>query len=77
MERLKALFRQSEFHALLFCGSLLMLTWPVVSFSDVNRLQTMFVYLFLAWGMIVLLLFLVSRSLDDGNGSDDTESGNK
>ena len=24
MERLKALFRQTEFHALLFCGSLLL-----------------------------------------------------
>jgi hypothetical protein len=77
MERLKALFRQSEFHALLFCGSLLLLTWPVVSFSDVNRIQTMFVYLFLAWGVIVLLLFLVSRSLGTGNGSDGGESGNR
>jgi hypothetical protein len=77
MERLKALFRQTEFHALLFCGSLLLLSWPVVSFSDVNRLQTMFVYLFLAWAAIVLLLFLVSRSLDTGDGSDDTESGNR
>jgi hypothetical protein len=77
MDRLKALFRQSEFHALLFCGSLLLLTWPVVSFSDVDRIQTMFVYLFLAWGVIVLLLFLVSRSLDTGNESDGTESGNR
>jgi len=77
MERLKALFRQSEFHALLFCGSLLLLTWPVVSFSDVDRLQTMFAYLFLAWGVIVLLLFLVSRSLDTRNGSDGAEGGNK
>ncbi|MBI4962047.1 MAG: hypothetical protein HY913_02105 [Desulfomonile tiedjei] len=77
MERLRILFRQREFHALLFCGSLVLLSWPLVSFSDVNRLQTMFVYLFLAWAAIVLLLFLVSRSLDAGNGSDDTESGSK
>jgi hypothetical protein len=77
MERLKALFRQTEFHVLLFCGSLLLLTWPLVSSSDVDRIQTMFVYLFLAWGVIVLLLFLVSRSLDTGNESDGTESGNR
>jgi len=77
MERLKTLFRQTEFHGLLFFCSLLLLSWPVVSFSDVNRLKTMFVYLFLVWGVIVLLLFLVSRSLFTGNGPEDTEGGNK
>ena len=77
MERLRALFQQTEFHALLFCVSLVLLGWPVVSFSDVNRLQVMFVYLFLAWAAIVILLFLVSRSLEAGEGSDDTETGNK
>ena len=77
MERLRALFQQTEFHVLLFCVSLVLLGWPVVSFSDVNRLQVMFVYLFLAWAAIVILLFLVSRSLEAGEESDDAESGNK
>jgi hypothetical protein len=77
MERLRALFQQTEFHVLLFCVSLVLLGWPVVSFSDVNRLQVMFVYLFLAWAAIVILLFLVSRSLEVGEESDDADSGNK
>jgi hypothetical protein len=77
MERLRALFQQTEFHVLLFCVSLVLLGWPVVSFSDVNRLQVMFVYLFLAWAAIVILLFLVSRSLEAGEESDDADSGNK
>jgi hypothetical protein len=77
MQRLRALFQQTEFHVLLFCVSLVLLGWPVVSFSDVNRLQVMFVYLFLAWAAIVILLFLVSRSLEAGEESDDANSGNK
>ena len=77
MERLRALFQQTEFHVLLFCASLVLLGWPLVSFSDVNRLQVMFVYLFIAWAAIVILLFLVSRSLEAGEESDDAESGNK
>jgi len=63
MRRFKTLFRQKEFHVLLFCVSLFLFGWPVVSFSDIERLQTMFIYLFVFWGLIVLLLYLVSRSL--------------
>jgi hypothetical protein len=65
MERLRELFRQREFHLLLFCLSIVLLSWPLVSFSDVERLKTMFVYLFLGWAVIIVLLLAVSNSLRD------------
>jgi hypothetical protein len=65
MERLRDLFRQREFHLLLFCLSIVLLSWPLVSFSDLERLKTMFVYLFLVWAAIIVLLLAVSRSLGD------------
>jgi hypothetical protein len=63
MERLGALLRQKEFHALLFCLCVVLMNWPFVEFSDVGRLKAVFIYLFLAWSFIIFLLFLVSRSL--------------
>lgn len=65
MERLKSLLRQPEFRILLFFVSLVLFSWPVVNFSDLKRLDIMFVYLFLAWGAVILVLYLVGRSLDD------------
>lgn len=74
MERLKGLLRQKEFHILLFFLSLFLFGWPVVEFSDVARLEAMFVYLFAAWSVVILLLYLVGRSLDE---SDESEQGDK
>ncbi len=65
MERLRHLLKQREFHMLLFCLSIVLVSWPLVSFSDVERLKAMFAYLFLVWGLIIVLLFAVSRCLDD------------
>lgn len=77
MGRFKALFRQQEFQVLLFCLSLFLFGWPVVSFSDMDRLQTMFIYLFAVWGLIVFLLFLVSRSIQAPDASQEDEAGRK
>lgn len=64
MQRLKAVFSQQEFQVLLFFLAFVLFSWPVVSFSDFARLRSMFIYLFVLWGIIVFLLFLVSRSID-------------
>jgi hypothetical protein len=77
MQRLKSLFCQQEFHVLLFCLSLLLFSWPVVSFSDIDRLHTMFIYLFIVWGLIVFLLFLVSRSIQIQDESREDGPGKK
>ncbi len=63
MERLRYLFRQSEFHVLLFCLFGALWSWPFVSFSDLARLRTMFLYLVITWALVALLLFLVGWSL--------------
>lgn len=62
MEKLRALLRQTEFQGLLFFTCLVLFGWPVVSFGDVERLEVMFVYLFVAWAIVIVLLFLVSRN---------------
>ncbi|MEW6349451.1 MAG: hypothetical protein AB1646_10355 [Thermodesulfobacteriota bacterium] len=65
MERLRNLLRQREFHVLLFCLAIVLVSWPLVSFSDLDRLKAMFAYLFLVWGLIIMLLLAVSRGLND------------
>jgi hypothetical protein len=77
MERLKVLFRQTEFQVLLFSLCLVVFGWPVVSFSDIERLQNMFVYLFVVWGVIIFLLFLVAKSIPAPDVSQEDESGKK
>ena len=71
MERLKALLRQTEFHLLLFVLCMVLFGWPVVTFPDMRRLELMFIYLFVAWAIVIFLLFLVSRSLGSGDESDE------
>lgn len=65
MERLRYLFRQSEFHMLLLCLFGALWSWPFVSFSDLGRLRTMFLYLVITWTLVVFLLFLVGWSLKE------------
>jgi hypothetical protein len=73
--RLKGLFRQKEFHVLLFHVCLVLFGWPIVSFHTIERAQAMFVYLFLVWGVVIFLLFLVSRSVDVNDPSEESRKG--
>jgi hypothetical protein len=75
MERLKALLRQTEFHLLLFVLCMVLFGWPVVTFSDMRRLEVMFVYLFVVWALVIVVLFLVSRSLESADDSDKSPNG--
>jgi hypothetical protein len=69
MKRIRALLGQKDFHVLLFHICLVLFGWPVVSFHTLDRLQAMFIYLFLVWGSVILLLFLVSRSVGESDPS--------
>jgi hypothetical protein len=74
MERFKKLFRQTEFHIVLFFLSLVLFGWPIVHFPDAHRAENMFVYLFLAWGMVIVVLYLVSTTLvESGDPKDEHE----
>jgi hypothetical protein len=66
--------RRSEFHGLLFCLSVLAFSWPVINYSNIDRLIIIFKYIFGAWGIIIALLFLISRSLASGAGSEDVDN---
>jgi hypothetical protein len=72
MKRLKALFRQTEFHILLFFMCLFLFDWPLATMAGVDQLDTMFVYLFTMWAIVIFLLFLVGRSQ---RTSEDPEDG--
>jgi len=75
MERLIALIRRREFHVFLFVLGLVLFGWPVITFSDIGRLEMMFKYLFLAWMIFIFLLFLVAVSQSVSSGSKESEEG--
>jgi hypothetical protein len=62
MDRLRALMRQTEFHVLLFSICLFLFGWPLATIADLDRLEGMFVYLFVTWAIVIVLLFFVGRS---------------
>ena len=77
MARIKKVLGRWEFQLLLFHVSLVLFGWPLVTFQDITRVKTMYVYLFLAWAAVIALLFLVSRSLADPSPSEDFQDGEK
>ncbi len=77
MERLRKLFKQTGFHIFLFFLSLILFGWPLVHFSNVKRLEVMFYYLFAAWALVIVLLFVVSRGLSESAETEETENGKK
>jgi hypothetical protein len=67
MERIKDLLRQSEFHLIFFFMCIVLFSWPLVSFSSIERLASMFIYLFVSWTLVILLQLLVSRAIRPGS----------
>jgi hypothetical protein len=65
MEKLKALARRKEFHVLLFCVFLFLFSWPVAAFESPEGLKGAFVYLFSVWTVVIVIQYLVSRSLEE------------
>ena len=63
MKRIGSLLGRHEFQALVFCLSLVLFSWPLVSSSDLDRINSMFVYLFVGWTVIIFLQFLISKVL--------------
>lgn len=77
MDKFRTLFRQKEFHALLLCLCLVLFNWPFLIGAYKEDLQTTFVSLFLAWALVICLLFLTSLSygpsFPEEGGSEETE----
>jgi small-conductance mechanosensitive channel len=62
------LLRQPEFHLFVFCLLFMLINWPFLAISAKSGLMSIFLYLFAIWSILILLLFLIQRSLR-GNGS--------
>lgn len=62
MNNLKCLFRKPGFHFFLFCLCLVLFSWPILTIADQKQNITIFIYLFIVWGIIIFLLFLIARS---------------
>jgi hypothetical protein len=73
MKRIGALFARHEFQVLVFCLSLVLFSWPLVSSSDLDRITSMFVYLFVGWTVIIFLQFLISKVLTPSSSSKQTD----
>ena len=61
------MLRQPEFHLFVFCLLFMLINWPFLAISA-KSVMSIFMYLFVIWSMLILLLFLIQRSLR-GNGS--------
>ncbi len=73
MKRLKTLFRQPEFQALLFCLGLILFTYPLVAMSGEKPPEVVLLSLFLPWAAIIYILFLASRDQTE-MASDESEN---
>jgi len=69
MKRIGVLFARHEFQVVVFCLSLVLFSWPLVSSSDLDRINSMFVYLFVGWTVIIFLQFLISKVLTPSSSS--------
>lgn len=80
MAGFKRLLKQSEFHLFLFFIYLVAICLPFFIFPAKNAPVNMFSddifsYFFIVWGIVIALLFLTSRSLDNSpEPSGDTEN---
>jgi len=62
MKRLKIALQQPEFHIFLFSLALVLFSYPLTLMARQAFPTVVFVSLFLPWGIIILLLFFVSKS---------------
>ena len=62
MRRLKMALKQPEFHIFLFSLALMLFSYPLTVMAKQAFPTVVFVSLFLPWGIIIALLFFVSKS---------------
>ncbi len=62
MKKLKTVLKQPEFHAFLFVLCLIFFTYPLVLMSNKAAANVIYSILFLAWIIVITLLFVITRS---------------
>jgi hypothetical protein len=73
MQNLNRLIQESGFHVFTFFLFLLILVWPILAIPSNQDLPNFFRYLFSAWMLMISLLFLMARTLSNGNSDGDTD----
>jgi hypothetical protein len=63
IKKSRSIFRQPEFPFLLFFFSLFLFVVPFQRTPDKGDAGAVFLYLFLAWGGVILLLLIMSREV--------------
>lgn len=61
-KKLMGVFRQPEFHAILFSLGLLLFTYPLLLMTNAEPPGVIYLALFLPWAIIIMLLFVMTRS---------------
>lgn len=62
MNKFRKFLNHSEGIALLFFFCTALFGWPFISITGPSSPESMFVYLFLVWGAVILMLYWISRS---------------
>ena len=62
MKGFQDLITRPGLNIFLFCFSVMLLTWPLLSAIADTSQEALFVYFFLVWGIIILILFLTRNS---------------
>lgn len=71
MKQLVRLLRQPEFQVFLFCILFMLINWPFLGISASRGLMGIFSYLFILWGILIVVIFLMQRALRGESGRDE------
>ncbi|MHC4944702.1 MAG: hypothetical protein ACYTG7_16920 [Planctomycetota bacterium] len=73
MKRMLNILARSEFELLLFIVGLIFFSWPFLRIADGKDVQTLYVFLFLTWTIIIGILILTTRAINryHKNGNND------
>lgn len=72
--RLRRMFAQPGFAGLGVALGLTAMSWPFLDLARESGIPALFSYLFGVWGGLVLLAFLVARSVADGEPGGDEDA---
>jgi hypothetical protein len=62
MENIRNLLQNEGFHKFLFFLAIIIFNWPFLTIIGEKGTESVFIYLYLSWGLIILLLFFIAQS---------------
>lgn len=68
MKRFGRVLRQSDFQLFAFLAGFLSLNWPFLSVFEGRSPETLILYFYAQWALVIVLLSCIVRSLGRGNG---------